>query len=613
MAYEKPITIKETILAIQEQEYVLPSIQREFVWQPDQILMLFDSLMRGYPISTFLFWKIKSKNIGKFQMYNFLKDYHQRDNKHNTKAELSGSKDVIAVLDGQQRLTSLFIGLKGSDARKLPYYQWSSDYAFPKKKIYLNLLNKAQEESELEFDFRFLSKQETNKLEESKLKEQEIDGNEIEEIKHNHFWFPISKVLEFKDLASVMLYLTQNGLMDTSKHSQEEVTFALNTLSSFFRIICENNTINFFLEKSVELDKVLQIFIRINSGGTKLSYSDLLLSIATAQWKELDAREVIHNFVDKINKIGNRFSFNKDFVLKSCLVLADLKDIKFRVDNFSTENMQIIESQWEHISKSISTAIKLIAHFGFDGTTLRATNSVIPIAYFLKKHAIGEEVLHSANHSANRKHIKEWLIRALLRKTFGGQPDSLYPVYRKVINANESTVFPLDQIIERFKGHSKNLDFTMDHIDHLLTLQYGSAFTFMVLSLLYPLDNNYTFHQDHMHPKSFFYKKNLKKIGIIEDENILAHQSRFNTLPNLQLLQAKTNQEKSAKPIASWIDIAYPQDTQKIAYKQLHYIPIDASLEFDNFVDFFDSRKELLRIQLMKILNVQVEEKINIE
>jgi uncharacterized protein with ParB-like and HNH nuclease domain len=596
MAYERPITIKEAIVSIQEQEYVLPSIQREFVWQPDQILMLFDSLMRSYPISTFLFWKIKAQNISKFPMYKFLKDYHQRDNKRNQKADLSGTKDVIAILDGQQRLTSLYIGLRGSDARKLPYYQWSSDNAFPKKKAYLNLLDKAAEESEQEYDFRFLTDNEKNKLEQENT---------------NHFWFPISEVINFSDLASVMMYLTKNGLMDTSKHSQDEVQFALNTLSSFFKTICENNTVNFYLEKSEELDKVLQIFIRINSGGTKLSYSDLLLSIATAQWNTLDAREEIHKFVDKINKIGNRFSFNKDFVLKSCLVLADINNIKFRVDNFTSENMEIIEAQWEDISNSISTAVKLIAHFGFDGTTLRATNAVIPIAYFLKKKGIGEEILHQASHATNRENIKQWLIRALLRKTFGGQPDSLYPIYRRLINDAKNDTFPLNEIIERFKGHSKSLVFTTDHIDHLLTLSYGNTFTFMVLSLLYPLNNDYTFDQDHIHPKSFFNKNKLKKVDIVTDEAMSEYLSRYNLLPNLQLLQSTANKEKSAKPLSQWIVTQFPQDAQLNTYKQLNYIPLNTSLEFDNFVDFYEERKELLKVKLMQILNVQVEGKID--
>ena len=118
--------------------------------------------------------------------------------------------------------------------------------------------------------------------------------------------------------------------MDTSKISETQSEFAINTLNEFFNVVHQKGTISYYLEKSPELDKVLQIFIRINSGGTVLSYSDLLLSIATAQWTERDAREVIHEFVDDINAIGDGFDFSKDNVLKSCLVLADL-DVRFKV------------------------------------------------------------------------------------------------------------------------------------------------------------------------------------------------------------------------------------------------------------------------------------------
>ena len=58
MAYEKPITIKEAIASIEDGKYVLPSIQREFVWDTEQIEALFDSLMQDHPINTFLFWKV---------------------------------------------------------------------------------------------------------------------------------------------------------------------------------------------------------------------------------------------------------------------------------------------------------------------------------------------------------------------------------------------------------------------------------------------------------------------------------------------------------------------------------------------------------------------------
>src|SRR5690554_2740109 len=119
MAYETPITIKKAIDLIRKKHYVLPSIQREFVWDTFQIERLFDSLMRDYPISTFLFWKVEKSRIKDFQFYEFLKHYHQVTSRHNRKADLTEEEDVIAILDGQQRMTAMYIGLTGSHATKL--------------------------------------------------------------------------------------------------------------------------------------------------------------------------------------------------------------------------------------------------------------------------------------------------------------------------------------------------------------------------------------------------------------------------------------------------------------------------------------------------------------
>ena len=139
MAYETPITIKKAIENIKKKNYVLPSIQREFVWDTEQIEKLFDSLMRDYPISTFLFWRVEKTKVKDFQFYEFLKNYHEKNAKHNTKADLDGDEDIIALLDGQQRMTSIFLSLCGTYAKKIPYYRWDSPYAFPKKRLYLNL------------------------------------------------------------------------------------------------------------------------------------------------------------------------------------------------------------------------------------------------------------------------------------------------------------------------------------------------------------------------------------------------------------------------------------------------------------------------------------------
>lgn len=584
MAYQTAIKIKDVVNNIQKLKYVLPSIQREFVWQPNQIEQLFDSIMRGYPISTFLFWNVEKSRIKDFQFYEFLKNYHEKDCRHNTKASLSHDEDVIAILDGQQRLTSLYLALKGTYAKKLPYYQWDSAHAFPKKKLYLNLLKPA-DDVEMEYDFRFLSDDEAKP-------------------KEDYHWFQVGKILEYDDLPGVMQYLMLNGLMDTSKYSTEQANFALNTLSKFFNKISQEGTISYYLEQGETLDKVLQIFIRINSGGTKLSYSDLLLSVATAQWEHKDAREEIHRFVDEINKIGEGFNFDKDFVLKSCLVLGDFSDVRFKVDNFKKENMLHIENSWQQITNAIRTTIELYSSFGFNRDNLTSTNTVIPVAYYILKKDIDNAVVTSASYGQDRKLIKEWLVRTLLKRVFSGTPDALYPKYRNVISEH-SQEFPLQQIIDRFKGTNKSIVFSEDDIENLLNMEYRRPLTYSALTLLYPgLNTSFRYHQDHIHPQSFFTEAKLRREGITDVEQQRVYQARFNKLPNLQLLQATQNTEKNGKKLKDWLQETHPNQHSQDVYKQQHLFPQE-SLEFADFVPFFDIRKELIREKLYQALGVE--------
>ncbi|WP_312090975.1 DUF262 domain-containing protein [Chryseobacterium sp.] len=585
MAYEAPITIKKAIENIRKKHYVLPSIQREFVWDSEQIERLFDSLMRDYPISTFLFWKVDKNKIKEFQFYEFLKNYHEKDNRHNQKADLVGDEDVISILDGQQRMTSLYIALNGSYAKKIPYYRWDSPHAFPKKKLYLNILKKS-DDIELEYDFRFLSDDEAKNDE-------------------NNFWFPVSKVMDFTDSPQVMNYVIENELMNTSKYTSEQSYFATSSLSKLQNVIHQKGNISFFLEEGEELDKVLQIFIRINSGGTKLSYSDLLLSIATAQWKEKDAREVIHEFVDEINAIGEGFAFNKDFVLKSCLVLADFSDIKFKVDNFTKENMVAIEKNWDNISASVKKAIQLLAKYGYYRDNLISLNAVIPIAYFIQKNNFHDSILHSSGRENDRRAIKEWLARVLLKGTFGGTPDAIYPVMRNLVNENLGR-FPIKEVVDYYRGKRKSISFTNDDIENILNYDYGSARTYCALTLLYPaLNYSFKYHQDHIHPKSFFSKSNLQNRGIADPDLFI---SKYNKLPNLQLLQTNLNLEKNSKEFKDWLSSVYPNPADQSTYLLQNHIDTEVSLDFVDFDDFFEKRRTKLKSLLKGVLNVTNEE-----
>ncbi len=590
MAYQTALTIAEVVNDIHRKKYLLPAIQREFVWDTNQIERLFDSLMRDYPISSFLFWGVEKEKVNDFEFYEFLRQYHERKQVHNPKASVSGEEGVTAVLDGQQRLTSIYIALKGTYAYKIPRKRWDNDQAYPERKLHLNILSPSTNEGR-EFDFEFLTADEAN------------ENNETT------FWFPVPNILDLKELEDISNFLIENGIF--SDYPKEIASFANKALSKLYKVIHIDPSISYFLEKSQQLDKVLNIFIRINSGGTILSYSDLLLSIATAQWEEKDAREEITKFVDEINNVRSGFKFNKDFVLKSCLILSDFSDIAFKVDNFNKSNMLIIESNWEKIAKAIRLAVELVASFGYSRETLMSNNAIIPIAYYLFKKESTDSFISGDSAKEDRKTIKKWLVLSLTKRAFSGQPDNVLRPIRKLIADNINTGYPTDKIIENFKGTNKTLVFTDEDIDSLLAYQYGKSYTFSVLSLIYPsLDFRNVFHEDHIFPKSFFTRNKLLKAGV---EDILVDEflQRFNRIGNLQLLEALPNIEKSDRPFDVWLNETY-DDTQIDSYLDKHFMPKGVSRGFLNFVEFFNKREALLKDQLKSILNVEeLKENIN--
>ena len=577
MSYQTALTIKNVINNIDSKKYLLPSIQREFVWNTGQIEKLFDSIMRDYPINAFLFWQVPKDKVQEFKFYEFLRDYHQKDKKHNPKANTSGTDDVIAILDGQQRMTSLYIGLKGTYAYKMSYKRWDNPAAYPKRRLYLNLLRES-DDADLKYDFKFLTDKDA-------INKQDENGDYGE-----NYWFPVGEVLNFRELSDVNEYMIDKELNIIP--DKEKAKFVNRTLSKLFNVIHDRQTISYYLEDSTELDKVLNIFIRVNSGGTTLSYSDLLLSFATAQWETKDAREEINDFVDELNMIGNGFAVNKDHILKSCLVLCGFTDITFKVDNFNRRNMLIIEDKWEELKAAIRLSVELVSSFGFSRDNMSSYNLLIPISYYIYSIGSPEIFVDSSKFSNDRQAIRRWMIASILRRAFSFTPDGVLKPIREVINNNPGR-FPFEEIVERFKGTSKDIKFTDDNIENLLSAKYGSSDALVVLSVLYPwADFKNVFHIDHIYPRSQFTYKRLEKRGVPADK-IQDYIDKVNYIGNLQLLDGTLNKEKNATDFDVWIKENYKDHAKLSDYKSKHFIP-DVDLSFTNFEEFFEKREKLL-------------------
>jgi hypothetical protein len=576
--YKPGGTIAEALGRIQNKSYVLPAIQREFVWKPEQIERLFDSLMQGYPFGTFLFWKVEAATSGEFKFYDFVLNYHQRDAAHCPELGKIHHQSVTAVLDGQQRLTALNIGLRGSMAIKQPNKWWTNPDAFPVRTLRLDLLApRIPDENGMAYRFRF------------------IDDVQAARDEGAH-WFSVPDILGMKGGPAMLSALRKRGL------EGDALVEAFDRLDLLYRVVHDKNLINYYEEETPDLERVLNIFIRLNSGGTVLSYSDLLLSIAVAQWKQVDARMEIYKLVDELNRIGTGFALSQDFVLKAGLMLAGIASVGFKVENFTTANMAALEANWPVIRTALVRTVELASSFGLNGQTLRADSALLPIAYYLyRRNAPANYVTHN-QFAADREAVRGWLIRSLLKTgVWGSGLDTLLTALREAIQASDSTSFPVAQLRRVMTQRGKPLTFEPEEIDDLLDMEYGDKRVFPLLALLFPfVDLRNQFHIDHVCPISRFQRAKLRKAGF-DDEHIEKLARHANELPNLQLLEGVINNEKRAAMPAEWLAKHYPDPTAQLHYRTKHDLG-ELPSDLRDFEAFYAARRERLRARLTRML-----------
>jgi hypothetical protein len=579
MGYLPPTTIADVLRRIQKGELILPAIQREYVWKPSQVIRLFDSIMRGYPIGSFLSWKAEPETVRSYQFYGFLKDYNEFNGRHNPTLDIAPGQAVTAVLDGQQRLTSLNIGLRGTYAYRKKYAWSNNPENYPVRRLYVNVRGEAeQNEAGLRYDFRFHT-------------DAQIAAAGADE---SRYWFPVHRVFETDDLGDLWDLAGDAGLANERA--------ARNMLSQLWKAIHSSSGVHFYEESEQDVERVLDIFIRVNSAGSVLSYSDLLLSIATAQWKDRDARNAIHGLVDSLNSTGQGFSFTQDVVLKSGLVLSGVGDIGFKVKNFTAETMATLDRDWDAISDSLKVAAGLLSDFGLSSATLTAGSVLIPIAYYVHRRGLTQKYRESVGDSADRKVLRTWTLRSLIVPgVWGSGLDSLLRDLRQTIDEHGAKGFPLIEIERRMGARGKSLAISEEQVEDILNLPYGTARTFAVLAVLFPHVNTRNVHHvDHVYPVALLSRAKLNKAGLSRDVADELHAKR-DQLPNLQLLEGPENISKSDTPPVIWAASQFTTPESHRAYLDRNLLPLLPAGPND-FLDFFAQRREVLAKRITSTL-----------
>lgn len=578
MSYQTPLTISTVLDRIHRHDYVIPAIQREFVWSPDQMCRLFDSLLRKYPIGTFLFWQVPAEDSKQYAFYDVMKDYHELKDRHSRPITLPEGRDITAVLDGQQRLTSLSIGLVGSFAMKRRYVRSTASDAYPPKRMYLDLTYVPDPEDDLgaKYLFRFLT------------------DDEAAPVEGGPSWFRAGTVLDMDSGKEIHKHIQQAGL---GNHPT-----AYEALYSLWEAVTQARVISYYELGESRLDEVLDIFIRVNSGGTVLSKSDLLLSVATAQFTRRDARDAVHGLVDDLNAVGQGFSFSKDQVLKAGLVLTDRPDVRFTTMSFTAESMDSLDAAWDGIDHSLRVAVRLLASFGLSSKNLTAHSVLHPIADYVHFRGLGDDYVTAVNHAADRHLVRTWVIRTLLKPgIWGSGLDQFLVRLRKTIRMYGATRFPAAELEQDMEAGGRSLIIGTQQLDEITDSTYGQARSFLLLSLLYPgVDTRYEFHVDHVFPKSLFTDRQLSRAGIAGDD-FDAMQDAVNRLGNLQLLPGPANTSKQAALPMDWAVSYYPDPAARggyLAAHDMHDLPGDLTA----FLSFYEARRTRMAARLDHLL-----------
>ena len=576
------LSIKKVLEKIEKKEILLPSIQRTFVWDVNKIQNFFDSIFSNYPIGLFLFWKINANARKKYNFYEFSKDV-KKDYSHK-KAKPTG-RSTVSILDGQQRLTSLYCAFYGSHGYKI-LYKHDLERNYRSRKLYVNLfyVRRYDDEKSNQGEYEFKFKDPTTVT-----------------IDRKNLWFPMQELVDWsatgRQNAKRFIADATKDCKDTDPVSikiKKNKDKYIHTLCYFYDVFTKKNVINADQVETPNIDTILDLFIRVNSGGLVLSRSDLLFSTITSKWP--DVKEKVEKLKDTIFDQW-KFNFSKDMIMRTCLMLTECK-ILFSVDKgFSKANLEKIKESWNDIAKAIFNGTIILKEWSISEKHLKSKNSIIPIFYYFFKGGKSD--------SNSKQNLKKYFLITNIKNHFSSHGDTMLSKIRNAMRDEKTKKlydknFNLEKIKKRNESYftgttgEKSFDVFEENIEKWLTdIQYPK--TFFALYLLYDKMNfsDKEFHQDHIFPKSTFTKNKNNRDNI---------WSKANSLPNIMFLTGSINKEKSNMPFQDWLRSNYKNKNEKNRFINDNYIPKNLDLSFSekNFEDFWKARKELMAKELKK-------------
>lgn len=555
------ITTYEAMTHIQNGKYVMPAFQRQFVWSMEQIEKLWDSILLDYPIATFLFWHVDDNNVTWDTYFcNFLTSvtFDNRKQADSVNYELTDINVAVtdtAILDGQQRLTSLFLSLFGDSYIRQKYARKSTVGGTVTKlliELNKNKLDVDEEEyNSKKYDIRFSEK--VGRLSPTQ--------------------FELRNILQekFQD-ESTRAKAIEDAIANVPADSKE---YARNILNKLYQKIFVEKLIRYTEIYDMNQDDALEMFVRFNSGGKALKKAEITMSILEAYWPSAKT-EFGKILVDSYDGFGS------DFIIRSALMLyGDV--VK---SNISRKIAGELKNNWTAFRKALKNLESVLKGMKIEISRFSSSwNVLLPVLYYI--------YYNPESYADNTEAIRAYLMRAILFTYFQSGTTSKLQQMKSNINSYdyEITVEMLDQITD--------LRVTDGKIEDILNAEKGSR---VAGDALYYLCLDWTnkafkYEQDHLHPYDRF---DGNKPVSISMEDWRRWRGNRNRLPNLQLLEGRSNGSKSTMPL---IDYYNDMNTeQQEEFRRQAMIPEGVPLGIEHFEEFYSKRKNILAKRIKDLL-----------
>ena len=583
-------TIKALLDEIDSGKVILPSMQRDFVWSKEKIYALFDSLMRGYPIGTFMFWTLRKEEYDKFVFNKFVRDYVEQKYKkpHGQKSDAVLS-EYEAVLDGQQRITSLYMGIRGKYSAHIRNKVWDDPNSFVDQFLCLNLLFEPEDEDE-DYQFCFVEEELINKL---------LNDN-------SEYWMKVSDILALPE-DSWFNFMNDLSTANPGKIPHAKLSAGTNMINKLRMAITREDNVNYYKASDISLSKIVEIFVRVNDGGQKLDASDLMLSVASGIDSTQDVRLKINDAIDVITSESDSeepLKVDKEMILTAGLLLTGAESVSLKKESsYSKQQMGLILSKWDEIIDAMANAVSYIEYIGFKCSKLTSKNLIYPIAFYFYKNKL------SSNHKISTKKrakydrvlIRQFLLRAMINSLFSDSTGKTLLALRDVIDSSQKAYFPLDELM--VKNLRKPLLVTVEQInEEILEWKYPDGRIIPLLKEIAKDSSGTVYQADHMWPKIYLLqqKKFYEAYPNGSEEIRRYYKDACHKISNLQLLQPLENQQKLDSLYGDWLHINHPDPYDH--YYERMAIPKEDSYAFSDFEVFIADREELLKRRIREAL-----------